>query len=960
MKNYKLIEQKYIEDIHSNVSLYEHEKTKARVVTLENDMDNLAFGIGFKTPPKDSTGVAHILEHSVLGTNEKYTTKEPFFDLIKTSVATFLNAMTFNDKTIYPFSSKNKKDFYNLLDVYMTSVLFPGIYESKNIFLREGWHYELLNKEDDITINGIVYNEMKGAYSSEDEQIYDGIRLKLFEDSTYGIDSGGNPKNIPDLSYEEFLGFHRKYYHPSNSYIYISGNMDMEEALETIDRDFLSKFEYLDVDSEIILPPARTKREEFHFEYAAAKEEKNKDYLAIGYNLGKYDNKIDAFMASFMSELLIDSEAAPVKEALLEKGLGEDVYSITQEGLVLDFNIFSKYTSKDRKDEFVETIESTLIDLVKNGIDKDLLRATLNKVEFGIREGGGANAQIYRFIWAMSNWHYGKTPFEGLDFSNAINFIREKIDTDYFERYIEEKFLQNADSVVMVATPSATKNEKEAKELKERLSAYKASLSDEEIDKLIEKTKAFNEFLSKEDSDEDKATLPTLELTDIKPEIEHTKYLVEEYKNSEIMKISQPTNGITFLNFMFDSSFVKEEDLFYYSLLDAFLTKLRTENYSYQELDNIINMNTGGINSKSIVLTHNKTGEMLPKFKVTMRVLSDKVEKSFEILEEVLFKTKFDNKKRIKDILLELKSDMDGRVIQMGHIAAANVVKSYYAKDSYYQEVIGGFIFYNRLCDFIENFDKEVDTLIEKLEEYSSKMFNRHGLVVSVTQEENYMDNISEVKKFIDKLTDEEVAISPFEFKENPRNVAYTSSANVNYVAKGYSYKNIGKEYNGNIAVIKNLVGSDYLYTEIRAKGGAYGQGLLVNQDGDMVATSYRDPHIINTLKVYDNIADYIRNLKLTDKELKDAIIGSINTFDPNLSPQDKGELAMSRYITGLTEEEVEKNKEECLKTTLEDLKSYAEVLEKVMEKEYICVIGNEEKIMEHKELFGEIMPLQR
>ncbi len=265
---------------------------------------------------------------------------------------------------------------------------------------------------------------MKGAYSSEDEQIYDGIRLKLLENSTYGIDSGGNPKNIPDLSYEEFLDFHRKYYHPSNSYIYISGNLDMEEALETIDRDFLSKFDYLDVDSEIILPPTRTKREEFNYEYAAAKEEKNKDYLAIGYNLGKYDDKIDAFMANFMSELLIHSEAAPVKEALVAEGLGEDVYAITQEGLVLDFNIFSKYTSRDRKDEFVETIEETLRDLVKNGIDKDLLRATLNKVEFGIREGGGANAQIYRFIWAMSNWHYGKTPFEGLDFSKTINFIR--------------------------------------------------------------------------------------------------------------------------------------------------------------------------------------------------------------------------------------------------------------------------------------------------------------------------------------------------------------------------------------------------------------------------------------------------------------------------------------------------------------------------------------------------------
>lgn len=960
MKNYKLIDKKYIEDIHSDVSLYEHEKTKARVVTLENDLENLAFGIGFKTPPKDSTGVAHILEHCVLGTSYKYKTKEPFFDLIKTSVATFLNAMTFSDKTIYPFSSKNKKDFYNLLDVYMTSVLFPGIYDEKKIFLREGWHYELLNKEDDLKINGIVYNEMKGAYSSEDEQIYDGIRMKLFENSTYGIDSGGNPKNIPDLTYEEFLDFHRKYYHPSNSYIYISGNLDMEEALDTIDRDFLSKFEYQEVDSKIILPKKREKREEFTLEYAATKEEENKDYLVLGYNLGKYEEKLDAFMANFMSELLVGTEAAPVRRALVERGIGEDVYSYTQEGEVLDFSIISKYTSRDRKEEFVETIENTLRKLVNDGIDKKLLKATLNKVEFAIREGGGANAQIYRFIWAMSNWHYGKSPFEGLDFSKTINFVRSKIDTDYFEKYIEEKFLNNEDRVLMVAVPSASKNEKENTELEEKLRRFKESLSEEKIEEIIKETKEFNEFLSREDTEEEKATLPSLELSDINREVEHISREIEEYKDVKILKNEQPTNGISFLNFMFDSSFVKKEDLFYYSLIDALLRKLDTTNYSYSDLDNEINMNTGGIYTKSIVLTHSKTDEMIPKFKLSTRVLSDNLEKAIELTEEIIYRTKFEDKKRIKNILLELKSALDDRVIGMGHIAASNVVKSYYKEDSLYQEIIGGFIFYNRLCDLIENFDNEIDEVISKIKNIMDKIINRKGLIMNITAESEYLEKLEPVKKFIDTMKCEEIERAPFEFEEKKKNIAYTSSANVNYVAKGYSYKLLGTEYNGNIAVLQNLVGQEYLYTEIRAKGGAYGQGLVVNQGGDLVAISYRDPHIITTLGVYDKIGDYLRNLKLSEKELKDAIIGSIITFDPNLAPQDKGELSLSRYITEMTEEEVEKRKEECLNTTLEDLHHYADLLDEAMSKNYICVIGNEEKILQNKELFGEIKPLQR
>lgn len=960
MKNFNLIDEKYIEDVHSKVSYYEHIKTKAKIVTLENNMDNLAFGIGFRTPPKDSSGVAHIIEHSVLGTSRKYKTREPFFDLVKGSPNTFLNAMTFPDKTIYPFSSKNKKDFYNLLDVYLDCVLYPGIYETDKIFKREGWHYELRDKNDPIIINGIVYNEMKGAYASEDEQVFDALNTSLFKGTTYGVDSGGNPQDIPNLTYEAFLNFHKTYYHPSNSYIYLSGNLNMEEALSFIDENYLSHFEYKKIDSQIKTREPINEIRQINFEYPALEISKNKDYLGLAILTGKYDSAFDCIINQFLVELLLNTDASPLKNALYKKGLGLDVYGTNIDNYELAISIMAKYVDGNRKDEFLNTINETLEDLVKNGIDKDLLRATLNKFEFTIRNGGGANAQIYRFIWAMSRWLYDGSPFEGLNFSKEFKKLRNYIDGDFFEKYIEKKYLKNQDKVLLIAKPSTEKNKIIEEKLRKKLELYKNSLSEEEIENLISSTLSFDEFLSKEDSPEAKATMPKLSLDDISKDVEEIKRSVEIYKDSEILKHDQATNGITYANFYFDSSFIGNEDLFIYSVMDLLIGKLDTENYSYKDLDNEIYKVLGGFSTSPMVTLKNKSNDLIRKFLVSFPFLSDNVSNVFKIVEEIIYRTKFEDLKRIKDVLNEAKSKMEDDFISKGHLKASGLVSSYYSRVGKYNEIINGIEFYHNLCDLIENIDRDFEKIKLKIQKLYGEIFNSKNLIVNITCEEKYLEDLSPFKKFIDGLTNKKISPVPFEFKEEAKNIAYTSSSDVNFVAKGYNYKAFSEDLDGSVAVLKNILSNEYLYNEIRAKGGAYGQGMLINDQGDMIALSYRDPQLSRTLKVYDEIPNYLRNLKMDKQDLINAIIGGSISYDPNLAPEDKGLVSGLRYIRGIEISEIKKKKAEALATNLEKLKSYADLIEKVMNKNYLGVIGNKNIIEENKNIFKNIKSLKK
>ncbi|WP_138160336.1 insulinase family protein [Peptoniphilus catoniae] len=961
MKNYKLINDEYIKDVDSEVKVYEHIKTKAKVLTLSNKDENKAFSISFRTIPKDSKGAAHIVEHCVLSGSRKYKTKEPFMDMIRGSMQTFLNAMTYPDKTMYPVSSRNKKDLYNLMDVYLDAVFYPLMREKEEIFKQEGWHYELEDKSSPLIYNGVVYNEMKGVYSDPQNLISDLICLNLHKDSSYGVDSGGNPKDIPSLTYEEFLSFHKKFYHPSNSYIYLYGDLDMEEALSFIDENYLKHFDYKDIDSKIILNEAFKEPKHIKGSFDADEDKKNRDYLAYSWCMGTADNKLDSFMQNFLIELLVNSDSAPLKMALLKKNLAEDIYAEGSSSLALDFSIIAKNTDASRAEEFKNTIFSSLKDLVKNGVNKDLLEATLNKFEFAFREGGGALKAIIYNIRAMNSWLYDKSPLDSLKTDDLIKQLRESINTDFVERYIEKKLLNNSYALLLEARPEVGKSKKEALELSNKLEAYKKSLSDSEINNLIKKTKELFDFQLTEDSPEDKATIPTLEISDIKKEITHIPRQVIEEEDTTYLFNPQFTNGISYLTISFDTSHIKTEDLENLSLLSTLLGKLSTKNYSYSKLDSEIYKVIGSYSiSPTSYEDYSNNKELKRRLNLNFSSLDINLKKSLDIISEILFKSELEDKDRIKEVLLMEKSSNESSILQSGHILMMETVRSYSSKQSSYNAKTGGLPYYFYTCDLLDRFEEKWEDFYKSIKKLLAESINRKGLVINFTgSEESFKENKKYLKEFVSSLPNKSYKAWDYEFKKEAKNQAFSMPSNVQYISKGYDLDSLKAKYNGTYSVLSNILSSTYLHDNIRAKGGAYGGGMKISRT-DLATYSYRDPNLIKTVEVYNNIYKFVENLDMNKEDIKNFIIGTMNTFDPHLPPSGKGSLNFSRYMTGTSEEEVSKFKEEAINTELKDLKALAPLLKEAMEKNYICAIGGEEILKENKNLFKEIIKLNR
>ena len=922
MKNYKLIEEKYIDEVASNCKVYSHIKTGAKVLTLENNDENKAFGIGFRTPPEKGNGVCHIVEHCVLSGSRKYKTKEPFMDLIKSSLQTFLNAMTFPDKTIYPISSRNEKDFYNLMDVYLDAVFYPSIYEEEKIFLQEGWHYDLKNEDDELKYNGVVYNEMKGVYSSSENIVSDAMIFNLHENSSYGVDSGGDPKLIPSLSYEEFKNYHKTYYHPSNSYIYLYGNQNMEEALDFIDKNYLADFDRQEINSKIILNDEIKETKDVEITFSASKEEMKEkiDYLSKGWTIGYADSKMDVFMRDLLAELLIDAQAGPLKKAILEAGLAEDVYSETSSSLPLDLSIVLKNTDADKKDEFLKILDKTLRDLVKNGIDRDLLEATLNKFEFIFREGGGTQKAIIYYIRALNSWLYDESPLDALYYNDVLSEVKEKIDDNFVENYIKEKLIDNNYSVNLSARPLLDKNAKEEKELREELRVLKGKMSKEEREEIIKKSLELEKYQSQEDSLEAKKTIPSLELSDIEKKV--TDYELEKEKIGDVLylKSNQETNGIVYTTISHDISFIEKDEIETMSLLLSLIGLLDTKNYSYEELNNEIYKATGGITFNPTLYVDSKDKEKYSlRMNVKMKSTAENLKRGLEIVDEIMYNSLLDSKKRVKELLNILKSRVESTMLQNGHQFIISILKSYYSKVAVLQSQLGGLDYYEFM---INNIKDEFENYIEKLE-------------------------VKNIKR------------SAYEFSSDNKNEGLYTTSNVVYVSKGYDLEKLGIKYTGDLTVLANILNSSYLHNEIRAKGGAYGAGITIGRNGDMATYSYRDPNLKNTVDVYDNIGDFVKNLKISDKDLKDFIIGSMNAFDPLLSPEQIGDINLSRFITGLTAEDIEKSKKEALETKVEKLNSYGKVFDEAMKKNYLAAFGSESIIREDASLFKEIKSIK-
>lgn len=965
LHGFRLVERQPLAEISGEGLLFEHTQSGARLLYLANDDDNKTFGIGFRTPSANSTGVAHILEHSVLNGSRKYKAKEPFMELAKTSLATFLNAMTFSDKTIYPVASRNEADFMNLMDVYLDAVFYPSIYDEKRIFLQEGWHYHLEDSKDDITYRGVVYNEMRGALSAADDQVHDAVLEALYPDTIYGYESGGDPYVIPDLSYEDFLNFHRKLYHPINSYLFLYGAVDLDKVLAHINDGYLAHFSPIEVDSHLDLqkPFVAPKRLEATYSVGKEDETEGKDHLVYAAIFGTRTNLRDMFLADLFRDALIDSQAGPLRKALLAKGIGTDVSAFSSDGVQIPFGIVAKDADGKQLDTFVETIESTIRTLLEDGLDKDLLLASLNKIEFAYRESSGyATRGIIHYINAFESWLYDESPFDALAYNAPLAALREDVEAGRLGDELRERFLDNPHKVIMTVRPEPGKNESKDAALRDRLAAYKSALSDEEIQSLVAETHALIERQNSEDSPEAKATLPTLSLSDLDLELAVVAPRTETVAGAEVIFNDIFSAGIVYADLSFKADHIGKESLCDYALLTSLIGNMNTDTYDYGQLVTQEYLKTGGISlSPAIYANFHYPERHLPRLNLSTRMLagSDPAE-FFHLAEEMLLHTHLDDEKRLYEVIQMLRTRMEMGIFQQGHAVATARAKSYLNAGSKYGEALAGLDLLFYLQDLDCHFEERKEDLLARLQDLYRRLINKDELLVNLTgavqDTEAFRKPLTE---FLAKLPADVRSATDFLPDLTPQQEGIASAAGVQYVAKAADLRRYGFTYSGQMEVLSNLLSYEYLYNEIRAKGGAYGQGISFGRSGLMGVYSYRDPNLQETIDVYRGLADWLEHLEADEARILPLIIGTMTRFNPAMTDRAKGLLNLRFRITGQTLADIEKAEAEAKSTTVADLRKMAPVLRQAIDEGVLCVLGNSSKIEAHRELFDKVIRLE-
>lgn len=955
-----LKEENKLKEINSLGRLFIHEKSGARLYNIENDDDNKVFSIAFRTPPSDNTGIPHIIEHSVLCGSAKFPLKEPFVELAKGSLNTFLNALTFADKTMYPVASKNEKDFYNLMDVYLDAVFNPNIYKYEEIFMQEGWHYELDNPNDNLTYKGVVYNEMKGAYSSPETILYHRIMQSLFPDSIYKNESGGAPESIPDLTYKEFLEFHKKYYHPSNSYIYLYGNGDILEQLDYLNSNYLKNYNLSSIDSEIQSQKPLGKLHEIKDIYSISPNEDdvNKTYMSLNFVCGESLDSESYLALDILEHFLLETPAAPLKTALLRNNIGKDVFGSYDGGIKQPvFSIIVKNSNENKKDDFKNLVFDTLKSIVNDGIDKKLIEGSINYKEFRLREAdynGMPKGLIYN-MRVLDSWLYGGEPQRYLEYEDALTKIKTALTTDYFEKLIQEYLLNSNHSSIVALNPKKGLSIENEKSLEQELTEKKTALTKEEIQVIISNTKKLKERQSTRDSEEDLQSIPLLSLDDIDKKSELLPRIEKELISKKILFHPLFTNKIAYLNFYFDITTVPQELLPYASLLSYVLQKVSTEKYNYGELANEINIYTGGIKFHAEVYNEtNKFDSFYPKFTIRAKATMNNVSKLIEILDEILRNSKFDDNKRLKEIIDETKSRFEMVITDSAHILAANRLISYLTNSGKLQDLISGLSFYKFLENIESDYDKIFYDIKEKLEKVYKLIFNTDNIIVGITcEDEDYVKVEEMIKKLFDSLEDKKIEKYNYSFDISNNNEGLLSPGKVQYAAKGFNFLKLGHHYAGSMQVLKTILSLDYLWNKVRVEGGAYGCFASFQLNGNVYFVSYRDPNLKETLDAYDNIPLYLNDFDAGDRELTKYIIGTISRLDSPLTPSMKGEQSDEDYIRKISEEDIQRERDEILAAKTEDIKKLSFLVSEVLKQNYICVVGGESKLKENEKLFS-------
>lgn len=966
LAEYEILDEHRIEDVQSDGFILRHKKSGARIAILSNNDDNKVFYIGFRTPPEDETGVPHIIEHTTLCGSKKFPVKDPFIELAKGSLNTFLNAMTYPDKTVYPVASCHDQDFKNLMDVYLDAVFNPNITKYEEIFKQEGWHYELTGKDDELKINGVVYNEMKGAYSSPDEVLSSQIYRSLFPDNTYSKDSGGNPEYIPKLTYEAYLDFYHKYYHPSNSYIYLYGDMDVVERLEWLDKEYLSQYDYKKVNSEINKQPAFDEIKNVEAQYSITMDDSQENKTYLSYNRVVGDTLDEMLYQAFdvLDYALVSSPGAPVKQALIDAGIGDDVYGSYDAGILQPvFSFVAKNANASQADEFESIIESTLKEVVKTGINKEALLAGINSSEFKFREAdfGQFPKGLLFGLNCLDSWLFDDMkPFIHLECLGTFAKLRKAVDTDYFEKLIQEYLLDNTHGSSVTVKPKRGLGNEREEALAKELSDYKTSLSDEEIDKLIEETEHLKKYQEEPSSDEDLRKLPMLTRADMKKNAMPFSNIEDELSDVKVVRHDIESNGIDYISFLFDAGDFAQSELGYLGFFTNALGLVSTENYSYTDLANATNIYTGGISTGTASHPDIKDrNNFVFKFEVKLKVLEKNLDKALELMEQMLLASDFTDTKRLGEIVAQIKARLQANLSSSGHLVAAMRSMSSFSRYALYQDELKGIAFYRSICRIEKELSESPKSVSDKLAAIAKKLFARNRMLISFTgNNEAYGNAKPSLEKVIAGFDKMSAVGNQAEVHFNTAKEAFIDASQIQYVAKTGDFICEGYEYTGALRLLRIILSYDYLWINVRVKGGAYGCMNTFLRSGESYFVSYRDPNLSDTLDVYDRIPEYIKSFSPDERDMTKYIIGTFSALDTPMNPEAKGSRSLSAYLEGITYEQIQKERNEILNAQPEDIRRLADLVEAVLKKDSICVIGNENMIKESAGLFENVEKL--
>lgn len=957
---FKLEKKEFVQEMNCDVLQFKHTKSGARLLKVAANDDNKLFSITFFTTPNDDSGVPHILEHSVLNGSEHFPVKSPFDVLIKGSLNTFLNAMTGSDLTTYPVASMNEKDYFNLMHVYLDAVLFPNLRTDDRIMKQEGWHYELNDINEEVTIKGVVYNEMKGSFSSPTSELNYVNNKVLFPDNTYGVSSGGYPQAIPTLTQEKFVAFHQQYYHPSNSFILLYGDANLDKELAFIDSEYLSKFDDNGMKTTVEPQKPFEAKKELVATYNMPEGSATKDntYLTYSVVTGSGTDAELSMGLELIADAMVNHETAPLRLALRNAGIGKDVYAYASNNLQNVFQIMVINANPEDKDKFNEIVESTMAKVAAEGLDADAVEGLLNRKEFRLREGNTPHKGLMSLFSVINSmWYNAQDPIAGLRFEEPIAKIKEGIKGTLLQDIVKNNLIGNPHTLLTVMKPEVGKEAKIVAQTRKELAEYKKSLSKEQLEQLVADTKALVEYQKESDKPEDVAKVPMLQLADISPEVQY--YQVEEKSIADVKTLHFPeyTNNIVYANLYFDLKAIPQEMIPYAELLSTIIGDMSTETYTYGELQNAMNKHTGGVyTSVSTRIENDNDSKLIPQFVITGKSTIDKCQKMIELTGEIVNKTKYSDIERLKELITRHQASVEMNVKNDGRGIATTRMMSYYSPSAMFNELTNGLEYYNFITGVKNKFETNSQEVIDNLNKVAQMIFTKKNLILGVTcSNENMATFNPAFTTFVSTLPEGDGKTYDWNFNYEVKNEGLMSASKVQYVIQGYNFKELGYEWNGKIRVLNQVLSREYLHNTVRVQGGAYGGYSSFSSSGNALFASYRDPNLKETLDNYAGAPEFLKKFDVDDVEMTRFIIGTISGMQGPTTPSSRGNMAIGNYFSKRTKAQMMADRKDVLSTTKEDIRSFEKMVSDILAKNVYCVFGSDAKIQDNKALFKNV-----